>query len=131
MNCCCHPDHRAVPPDCQHPLASGYVLQEGEGSRIHAMVKVSYTQEFYAKFAGALLLLLVVALILLNGGEVSAPEDGQAFFLLLMEVVLIAMALLIVAVPVAMAWRHIKYFRTREMPQATASLKMLLEAEET
>lgn len=115
----------------QHPLVSGYVLRESEGSRVHAVVKVSYTQEFYAKFAGVLLLLLMAALILLNWGEVAVPSDGQAFFLWLMEVVLVLMALLMVAVPVGLAWRHIKYFRTREMPQATALLKMLLEAEET
>lgn len=121
--------HCRIGANDQHPLVSGHVLQEGEGSRVHAMIKVSYTQEFYAKFAGALLLLLVVALILLNVGEVSAPRDGQAFFLSLMEVMLMVMALLIVAVPVAMGWRHIKRFRKHGMVQAAASLKMLLEAE--
>lgn len=113
-----------------HPLVSGYVRREGGGSRVHARVSVSYTQEFHAKFAGALLLLLVVALILLNRDEVFVPRDGQAFFLLLWEVVLLLLTLLIVAVPVWMAWRQIRHFRKREMLQAMESLKALLEAEE-
>lgn len=123
--------HCRIGANDQHPLVSGHVLPEGEGSRVHVMIKVSYTQEFYAKFAGALLILLVVALVLLNVGEVSAPEDRQAFFLTLMEVMLMVMALLIVAVPVAMAWRHLRNFRKHEMVQAAASLKIILEAEDT
>ncbi len=122
--------HCRIGGDDQHPLVSGHVLPEGEGARVHAMVKVSYTQEYYAKFAGVLLLLLVAALILLNWGEVSVPRDGQAFFLSLMEVVLMLMALLMVAVPVGLSWRHLKHFRKHEMVQAAASLKMLLDVEE-
>lgn len=113
-----------------HPLVSGYVRREGEGSRVHARVSVSYTQEFQAKFAGALLLLLVVALIMLNWNKVAVPRDGQALFLSLWEFVLLILTLLIVAVPVWMAWRHIRHFRKREMLQSMASLKALLEAEE-
>jgi hypothetical protein len=122
--------HCRLGAEDNHPLVSGYVRQEGEGARVHARVSVSYTQEFNAKFAGALLLLLVVAMVLMNWDMVFVPRDGQALFLSLWELVLLISTLLMVAVPVGLGWRHIRRFRTREMLQAMASLKTLLEADE-